>query len=82
MRPIFFPGELDQISQIDELRYNNVRHAVEATTYVYKNSDSLRMEVRQIAGMDRMTFDIKTLAIQPYGTCLERSRLGVMDYPE
>lgn len=72
-------GELDQISQIDELRYN-VRRAVEATTYVYKNSDSLRMEVRQIAGMDHIDlFDIKTLAIQPYGTCLERSRLGVMD---
>lgn len=74
-----FRGELDQIAQIDELRYN-VRRAVEAITYVYQKSDSLRMEVRQIDGMQHIDlFDLKTLAVQPYGTCLERSRLGVMN---
>ena len=40
-------GELDQMQQIDELR-NNVRRAVEAVTYFYRNSDSLKMEVRHM----------------------------------
>lgn len=73
-------GELDQLKQIDELKHN-VRRATEAVTYVYKNNDSmLRMKVRQIGGMDRIDIlDLKTLAAQPYGTCLERSRLGIMN---
>lgn len=72
-------GELDLIGQIDELR-RNVRRAVEAVTYTYRQSDSLRMEVRQIDGMNHIDlFDLNALAVQPYGTCLERSRLGVMD---
>ena len=71
-------GELDQMQQIDELR-NNVRRAVEAVTYFYRNSDSLKMEVRQISDMQHIDLlDINALASQPYGTCLERSRLGLM----
>lgn len=73
-------GELDQIKQIDELRYN-VRRATEAVTYVYRDNDSmLRMKVRQIGGMNHVDIlDLSTLAVQPYGTCLERSRLGIMN---
>lgn len=72
-------GELDWQVEIDELKYN-VRRATEAITYFYKNSDSLRMEVRQISGMDHIDIlNIETLAIQPYGTCLERSRLGLFN---
>lgn len=73
-------GELDQIAQIDELKYN-VRRATEAVTYVYKGVDSmLRMDVRQIDGMNHIDiYDLNALAMQPYGTCLERSRLGVLN---
>ncbi len=72
-------GELDRITQIDELRYN-VRRAVEAVTCFYRDDDSmLRMKVRQIEGMRHIEIlDIDALAAQPYGTCLERSRLGIM----
>lgn len=72
-------GDLDLQTEFDELKYN-VRRATEAVTSFYKDSDSLRMEVRQISGMDHIDLlDIDALSMQPYGTCLERSRLGVLN---
>ena len=72
-------GELDQIEQIDEMKYN-VRRAVEAVTYANRNDSLLSNKVREIEGLHHVEIlDLHALMSQPYATCLELSQLGIMN---
>lgn len=69
--------DFPKILQIDDFK-RNVRRATEAVTYGLRHSDSLKMVERHIDGLYcHNILKPRTLAIQPFGTCLEKSKLGV-----
>ena len=72
-------GELDEAVKIDELKYC-VRRAAEFVTWSYRDADSIvRLDKKHINGINfTEILDMPTLAKQPYATCGERSRFGIM----
>lgn len=70
-------GELDYLPQIEEYKYNT-RRALEAVDMAFR--DSLKMKVKSIDSINIIDImELPTLLKLPYGTCAERSRLGLLN---